>query len=160
MIHMSARGKKSLRITEFDKTDQLMARLHRTLRRNYDRQLKHFGLTPCQFEVLMTLWAEDGIVLSELRRRVSRDGPTITGVVDRMEKKMLVKRIRDPHDRRVVKVHLTAKGENLKQDLSRTKKRIMEKITRSLSLKEMSSLVALMEKMMRNVERAGLVQWR
>ena len=157
MTHMTAPDKKSLRISEFDKTDQLMARLHRSLRRNYDRQLKSFGLTPCQFEVLMTLWSEDGIVLGELRRRVSRDGPTITGVVDRMEKKMLVKRIRDPRDRRVVKVHLPSKGENLKGDLERTKKLIMEKITRSLSLKDMNSLVTLMEKMMRNVEREGLV---
>jgi len=154
---MTAPDKKSLRISEFDKTDQLMARLHRTLRRNYDRQLKSFGLTPCQFEVLMTLWSEDGIVLGELRRRVSRDGPTITGVVDRMEKKSLVKRIRDPHDRRVVKVHLTPKGENMKKDLSRTKKVMMEKITRTLSSKEISSLVSLMEKLMRNVEREGLV---
>ena len=154
---MAATDKKSPRIAEFDRTDQLMARLHRSLRRNYDRQLKSFGLTPCQFEVLMTLWSEDGIVLGELRRRVSRDGPTITGVVDRMEKKMLVKRMRDPHDRRVVKVHLTSKGENLKGDLERTKKLIMEKITRSLSLKDMNSLVSLMEKMMRNVEREGFV---
>jgi len=154
---MAATDKKSPRIAEFDKTDQLMARLHRSLRRNYDRQLKSFGLTPCQFEVLMTLWSEDGIVLGELRRRVSRDGPTITGVVDRMEKKMLVKRIRDPRDRRVVKVHLTSKGENLKSDLERTKKLIMEKITRSLSLKDMNALVSLMEKMMRNVERGGFV---
>jgi DNA-binding MarR family transcriptional regulator len=154
-MHMATPVKKSQRIIEFDRTDQLMAKLHRSLRRNYDRQLKIFGLTPCQFEVLMTLWSEDGIVLGELRRRVSRDGPTITGVVDRMEKKMLVKRIRDPRDRRVVKVHLTSKGENLKGDLERTKKLIMEKITRSLSLKDMNALVSLMEKMMRNVEREG-----
>jgi len=159
-MHMAAQGKSSLRISEFDRTDQLMAKLHRSLRRNYDRQLKSFGLTPCQFEVLLTLWSEDGIVLGELRKRVSRDGPTITGVVDRMEKKMLVKRMRDSHDRRVVKVHLTSKGENLKEHLSRTKKLVIEKITRSLSLKEMNSLVVLMEKMMRNVEREGLVHWR
>ena len=73
---------------------------------------------------------------------------------------MLVKRTRDPHDRRVVKVHLTAKGENMREDLSRTKKLVIEKITRSLSLKEMNSLVVLMEKMMRNVEREGLAHWR
>src|SRR4030042_5955739 len=110
MTHMVTVDRRLLNISNFEKTDQLMAKLHRSLRRNYDRQLKNFGLTPCQFEVLMTLWAEDGIVLGELRRRVSRDGPTITGVVDRMEKKMLVRRIRDPHDRRGGKGHLTAKG--------------------------------------------------
>ena len=144
-------------ISDFDRTDHLMGKLHRSLRRNYDRQLKSFSLTPCQFEVLMTLWNEDGIVLSELGRRVSRDGPTITGVVDRMEKKMLVKRKRNSGDRRVVKVHLTAKGKNMKEQLSTTKKEIFERITHDLSLKEINHLVALLEKMMKNVEREELL---
>ena len=144
-------------ISDFDRTDHLMGKLHRSLRRNYDRQLKSFSLTPCQFEVLMTLWSEDGIVLSELGRRVSRDGPTITGVVDRMEKKMLVKRKRDSHDRRVVKVNLTAKGKNMQEQLSTTKKEVFERITHNLSLREINHLVTLLEKMMKNVEREELL---
>jgi len=134
-----------------------MGKLHRSLRRNYDRQLKNFGLTPCQFDVLLSLWGEDGIVLSELGRRVSRDSPTITGVVDRMEKKMLVKRTRDDRDRRVVKVVLTPKGKNMQEQLSTTKKRIMEKITTNLSLKEIQQLGILLDKMMKNVEREELI---
>jgi DNA-binding MarR family transcriptional regulator len=134
-----------------------MGKLHRSLRRNYDRQLKNFGLTPCQFDVLLSLWGEDGIVLSELGRRVSRDSPTITGVVDRMEKKMLVKRTRDDSDRRVVKVVLTPKGKNMQEELSTTKKRIMEKITTNLSLKEIQQLGTLLDKMMKNVEREELI---
>lgn len=156
-MHMATADKRLLRVPDFDKTDQLMARIHRSLRRNYDRQLKSFGLTPCQFEVLMTLWSEDGIVLGELRRRLSRDGPTMTGVVDRMEKKMLVQRKRDNRDRRVVKVHLTAKGKNLQEELSRTKKMIMEKITENLSSREINALVTLLGKMMHNMESEGLV---
>ena len=134
-----------------------MGKLHRSLRRNYDRQLKNFGLTPCQFDVLLSLWGEDGIVLSELGRRVSRDSPTITGVVDRMEKKMLVKRTRDERDRRVVKVVLTPKGKNMQEKLSTTKKRTMEKITTNLSLQEINQLGTLLDKMMKNIEREELI---
>jgi len=139
-------------IAEFDKTGLLMGKLNRSLRRNYDRQLKEFGLTPCQFEVLMTLWEEENILLSELGRRVSRDGPTITGVIDRMERKMLVKRKRDSNDRRVVKVVLTAKSNGLKEQLSVTKKQILERITESLTSKEINQLEALLLKMINNVE--------
>jgi len=144
-------------ISDLNQTDHLMGKLHRSLRRNYDRQLKNFGLTPCQFDVLLSLWGEDGIVLSELGRRVSRDSPTITGVVDRMEKKMLVKRTRDERDRRVVKVVLTSKGKNMQEQLSTTKKRILEKITTNLSLQEIQQLVTLLDKMMKNVEREELI---
>jgi len=139
-------------VTEFDKTGHLMGKLHRSLRRNYDRQLKAFGLTPCQFEVLMTLWKEDNILLSELGRRVSRDGPTITGVIDRMAGKMLVKRKRDSRDRRVVKVVLTAKSKGMKEQLSVTKKQILERITESLTSKEINQLETLLLKMINSVE--------
>lgn len=145
-------------ISDLNQTDHLMGKLHRSLRRNYDRQLKNFGLTPCQFDVLFSLWGEDGIVLSELGRRVSRDSPTITGVVDRMEKKMLVKRTRDERDRRVVKVVLTPKGKNMQEQLSTTKKLILEKITNNLSQQEINQLVTLLDKMMKNVEREELIE--
>ena len=144
-------------ISDLNQTDHLMGKLHRSLRRNYDRQLKNFGLTPCQFDVLVSLWGEDGIVLSELGRRVSRDSPTITGVVDRMEKKMLVKRTRDKGDRRVVKVVLTPKGKNMQEQLSTTKKLILEKITNNLSQQEINQLVTLLDKMMKSVEREELI---
>lgn len=143
-------------IARFDRTGRLMGMLNRALRRNYDRQLKDYGLTPCQFEVLMILCEEDGILLSELGRRVSRDGPTITGVIDRMEKKMLVKRKRDSHDRRVVKVILTPKGKGMEEQLSLTKKQILEKITKDLSARELTLLDTVLVKMMKNVEEDGL----
>ena len=139
-------------ITRFDRAGHLMGMLHRALRRKYDRQLKDFGLTPCQFEVLMILWEEEGIFLSELGRRVSRDGPTITGVVDRMENKMLVKRKRDTHDRRAVRVVLTSKSKGMKEQLSATKKRVLQKIAKNLSSKEIASLESVLAKMMKNME--------
>ena len=74
-----------------------------------------------------------------------------------MEKKMLVKRKRGAHDRRVVKVNLTAKGKNMQEQLSSTKKEIFERITHDLSLREINHLVTLLEKMMKNVEREELL---
>ena len=139
-------------IVKFDRAGHLMGMLHRALRRKYDRQLKDFGLTPCQFEVLMILWEEEGILLSELGRRVSRDGPTITGVIDRMENKILVKRKRDTHDRRAVRVVLTSKSKGMKEQLSATKKLVLQKIARNLSSKEIASLESVLAKMMKNME--------
>ena len=143
-------------IKKFDRAGDLMGMLHRALRRKYDSQLKDFGLTPCQFEVLMILWEEEGILLSELGRRVSRDGPTITGVVDRMEKKLLVKRKRDSHDRRAVRLVLTSKSKGMKEQLSATKKRILENIAKNLSHKEIASLESVLVKMMKNMEEGLL----
>ena len=140
-------------IAKFDRAGHLMGLLHRALRRKYDRQLKDFDLTPCQFEVLMILWEEEGILLSELGRRVSRDGPTITGVIDRMEKKVLVKRKRDAHDRRAVRVVLTSKSKGMREHLSTTKKQVLERMARNLSHKETTSLESILVKVMKNMEK-------
>ena len=139
-------------IYDFDRVGRLLGMLNRALQRKYDRQLKDFDLTPCQFEVLMNLWQEDGILLSELGRRVSRDGPTITGVIDRMEKKMLVKRKRDSSDRRVVKVILASKARSMKEQLFLTKRQVLKKISNKLSSKEIKQLESILLKMMENIE--------
>jgi DNA-binding MarR family transcriptional regulator len=76
-------------------------------------KLADTGATPTQWTVLMCLWDKDGLSFTELGKRLSFDHPTITGVVDRMEREKLVRRKRDHLDRRVVKVFLTPKGKDL-----------------------------------------------
>jgi len=85
----------------------------RLMKRSLYLKLSRSGITPTQWTVLMCLWAQDGLSFTELSKRLSFDHPTITGVVDRMEREKLVKRQRDQLDRRVVKVFLTQKGKNL-----------------------------------------------
>jgi DNA-binding MarR family transcriptional regulator len=105
----------------------------------------------------MVLWEEDGILLSELGRRVSRDGPTITGVIDRMVKKMLVKRKRGASDRRVVRVILTARGESMKEQVSVTRRQVLEKITKNLTSKEIKHLESVLLKIMNNMEEEQFI---
>jgi len=51
--------------------------------------------------------------LGELSKKMYLHPSTITGVVDRLEKRGYVLRHRDQEDRRVVKVQLTPKGKKL-----------------------------------------------
>ncbi|MFQ5924288.1 MAG: MarR family winged helix-turn-helix transcriptional regulator [Anaerolineales bacterium] len=92
----------------------LMVRTARSLKRSLDARLLEHNLTATQYVVLGRLWEEDGISLTELGERLYLDNPTLTGVVDRMERDGLLQRQRDDDDRRVVKVHLTAKGRILR----------------------------------------------
>jgi DNA-binding MarR family transcriptional regulator len=85
----------------------------RLMKRALFLKLADTGVTPTQWTVLMCLWDTDGLSFTELGKRLSFDHPTVTGVVDRMEREKLVKRKRDHLDRRVVKVFLTPKGKDL-----------------------------------------------
>jgi len=53
------------------------------------------------------------VSLSLLGRKLYFDNPTITGIVDRMERDGLLERRRIADDRRVINVFLTAKGKEL-----------------------------------------------
>jgi DNA-binding MarR family transcriptional regulator len=66
--------------------------------------------TLARFDLLATLDKEDGITLATLSRRLLVTAGNITGLVARAERDGLVLRRADKTDRRVSRVHLTAKG--------------------------------------------------
>lgn len=85
--------------------------------RRLSAKLANYNVTPPQWGVLVALWEQDGLSLSELAQRSFFDGPTMTGIVDRLEKATLVERRRDSTDRRVISVYLTDEGRRLQSVL-------------------------------------------
>jgi DNA-binding MarR family transcriptional regulator len=71
------------------------------------------NLTIEQWSILYHLWKEDGKSQQELCNDTFRDKPSITRLVDNLEKLKLVKRVPDEKDRRINKVYLTKEAQNL-----------------------------------------------
>jgi DNA-binding MarR family transcriptional regulator len=65
------------------------------------------NLTIEQWSVLYHLWKEDGMSQQELCHATFRDKPSITRLIDNLEKLNLVKRVNHENDRRINKVQLT-----------------------------------------------------
>ena len=74
---------------------------------------KKFGITGPQLWALKTISANESLSLGELTKKMYLHPSTVSGVVDRLEKKGYVVRDRGQEDRRVVTVHLTPKGKKL-----------------------------------------------
>ena len=55
-------------MASFEHVNDLIGVIHRCMRRFFESQMKKYDITPPQFEVLVILWNEDGLVLSELGR--------------------------------------------------------------------------------------------
>jgi DNA-binding MarR family transcriptional regulator len=87
--------------------------LSQLLTRKFQEQLEPFGLTPFHWVVLCCLWEEDGLATSSIGEKLQQVGGTLTGVLDRMEDRGLIRRERDQHDRRVWRIWLTDAGRNL-----------------------------------------------
>ena len=75
--------------------------------------VQQFDLTPAQFDVIATLGKTTGLNTGEIGERTLITKGTLTGVIDRLEKKGLVQREVPAQDRRSVVVKLTADGQAL-----------------------------------------------
>jgi DNA-binding MarR family transcriptional regulator len=74
------------------------------------------NLTIEQWSVLYHLWKEDGRSQQELCNATFRDKPSITRLVDNLEKLNLVKRVADEKDRRINKIYITKGAQKLQED--------------------------------------------
>ena len=73
-------------------------------------------LTIEQWSILYHLWKVDGQSQQELCNATFRDKPSITRLVDNLEKLSLVKRVADAKDRRINKVFLTKTAQKLQEE--------------------------------------------
>ena len=86
--------------------------INRKLVRNF--RLQNIEISPEQWTILLSLWEKDGITQQELCNATFKDKPSMTRLIDNMEKQHLVVRINDKRDRRTNLIHLTKSGKEIK----------------------------------------------
>ncbi len=112
------KGTLSIKITDFKEDPYLcllrpLVETYLAFYRTGSRHIESMGLTPSQFDVIAELNDTDGLTCADLSEATLVTKGTLTGVLDRLEKKGIVKRENIKGDRRAIKVRLTSKGEAL-----------------------------------------------
>lgn len=77
------------------------------------RHIRSLRLTPSQFDVIATLGDTDGLTCAELSEATLVTKGTLTGVLDRLADKGLIRRAPVEDDRRSIRIRLTDKGNAL-----------------------------------------------
>jgi len=90
-----------------------LARCYQAFQRVSDAHIRRTGLTPSQFDIVVTLGNTDGMTFKELGSRTLITKGTLTGVVDRMEARGLVERMASSVDGRSTLVRLTPEGDRV-----------------------------------------------
>ncbi|WP_406688094.1 MarR family winged helix-turn-helix transcriptional regulator [Rossellomorea vietnamensis] len=80
--------------------------------------LKDFDVTPEQWTVLKRLAEKDGISQKQLAMRSEKDQPTLTRILDILERKKLIYKEKNSEDRRSFLIFITEKGVTAKDELS------------------------------------------
>ncbi len=89
----------------------------RLMRTDYDRKMRHLGLTRSQWWVLTYLYFNEGITQTELSGLLDIERATLGRLLDRLGEKGWIERRSDPNDRRVKRVYLTGEVETLMQTM-------------------------------------------
>lgn len=80
----------------------------------YTKELnKKYNVSAPQIACLLALREEGPMPLSQIARKVMVNSSTLTGIIDRLELKGLVARMRTSVDRRIITIELTEEGRTL-----------------------------------------------
>ncbi|MBE7197755.1 MAG: MarR family transcriptional regulator [Parafilimonas terrae] len=102
----------------------LYAAAHR-MTKSYRPLLERLGLTYPQYLVLLVLWEQDGVTVSEIGRRLRLDSGTLTPVLKRLESAGFLRRTRRQSDEREVEIALTQEGAALRADAVAVRETVM-----------------------------------
>jgi homoprotocatechuate degradation regulator HpaR len=107
--------------------------------------LREHGLSDQQWRVLRVLGENGTVETGRVAREAYILGPSLTGVLARMERDGLVRRERDPADQRRTVVEATPKGQKLVEKLSHTVEAHYGWMEKSLGKRKLAELYELLD---------------
>ena len=110
-------------------------------------KLSEYDVTPSQYGVLSCLWQREFATPKQISEILCLETSTISGVLDRMQKKGLIDRVINRDDRREVRVVPTEKGKALAEPISKIIDEVNEEVLKCFTDEE----VALLKNQLRTI---------
>lgn len=124
-----------------------MGKAVRKVAKAYREEIAHYGLTHGQFFMLVAVMEEDGLLPSELAEKIAQDRATTTGLLDRLEKDGWIERKMDTHDRRSLRIYLTARGEKHRASIMKLFEETNRKFTSRFTQKEWDQMQSFLSRL-------------
>lgn len=121
------------------------------LSQGYGTVMSPLGLTRPQVRVLVWVDHSPGITQAELCELIGTSPMALTGLLDRMEAKNLVKRQEDPTDRRAKCIYLTDGALALKPEMDKIEAEFRVSVRKGLTPEDIATAARVLETMKANV---------
>lgn len=117
-----------------------------------NRMLVPYDLTHTQFKILMMLYRNQDkeIRQADIEADFSMTNPTVTGIIQNLEKKNLVRRVANPKDKRSKVLVLTERAHQMEPEMKELAKQRESQITKNLTEEECDLLANLLKKILEN----------
>lgn len=132
----------------------LMRRIMGVVAQDVEREMEPFGLTDAQWKPLLRLYLRQANTVAELARCCEMDAGSMTRLLDRVEAKGLLRRVRSSEDRRVVNIELTPDGLAAAAQIPVILSRVQNNALRGFSETEWRSLQDFLQRIFTNVKTA------
>ena len=130
----------------------LVSKIHEKGNRFIIEELKNNGaegLVPSHGDILVCLYKNGKMTMKDIANSIHRTKPTVTVLVDKLEKLGYIKREASDEDNRFTNIVLTQKGEDFKVIFEKISKDLNKILYQNLSLEESE----LIEKLLRKVQK-------
>lgn len=125
--------------------------LSKEITKLYRPLLEELDMTYPQYLVMMVLWENDGLTVSELGEKLLLDSGTLTPLLKRLENKSYLNRKRKKEDERVVELFLTEAGINLQQKACSIPAEMLQKI--DVKADDLLKLKTLLDDMLAKIQQ-------
>jgi len=112
-----------------------------------------FDFTLSEIKALGAFRGDKDYTMGELSKNAQVAMPSMTEMVDKLEKHGIAERYRDENDRRVVKVRLTSEGKRLRKEFMQKRLKEMKEIFGKLSEIELNDLIESLRRARRILEK-------
>jgi DNA-binding MarR family transcriptional regulator len=120
----------------------LVHEVARLFRRRFEDEARTHGVTLPQWRALIEIYKNDGISQVTLAGSIDTDPMTMSGILDRLEKRGLIERYPDPNDSRAKLARMTSEGETLVSTARNVGRELYENALNGLSPAEREDLAA------------------
>jgi len=130
----------------------LMRRTVGVMAQEIERRMEPYGLTNAQWMPLMKLHMGQAGAVAELARICEMDAGAMTRLLDRLESKGLVRRVRSPEDRRVVNLELTPEGSEAAKTIPEVLSTLQNQCLAGFTEDEWQTLKGLLRRVLVNAQ--------
>lgn len=121
------------------------------LENKMNKEFEKMDLTASQTHILIYLFHHQLVNQRDIEYKFNLSNPTVNGILNRLEKKDLIKRIVSEKDARFKEIHLTDKSYELEKKMKKSCKEMEKQILDGIDKEELDRFYKILDKILNNI---------
>ena len=132
---------------QYEEIEKLLRKVSSCIKEKGREVLKYSDITPPQFDLMVKLYFKGEMDQTVLSKELYLAKSTVSGILERLEKRSFVKRIKVKEDRRRSRVSLTPKGVSIIERVIDERVKYIEKLTSNLDKEKLDEFINILREM-------------